>query len=108
MHQSITHGNHEVCLTIGLGNTLDFVLLLDGVGVGRSSGSIYNLVGQALGDGLNVSKAGLAGASGHEVDGVVDAAEGRHIHSLSSNNTGRADTSRVLTRAYTTTQQHND
>lgn len=40
---------------------------------------------QALGDGLDVTEGGLAGASGNEEDGLVHAAERRNIHSLRSN-----------------------
>ena len=60
------------------------------------------LVSQALSNGLNVSKARLSGAGGHQVDSVVNTTERRHINSLSSNNTCRANTGRVLTRAYKT------
>lgn len=86
-------------LTIGLGNALDLILLLDGVTVGGSAGSVDDLVSQALGNGLDVSERRLSGAGGHEVDGLVHSAEGGHIHSLSSNNTSRADSGGVLTGA---------
>ena len=50
-----------------------------------------------LSDGLDVTKGGSTGALGDEVDSLVDAAHGRHIDSLATDNTARADTGRVLT-----------
>jgi hypothetical protein len=43
-------------LTIGLGDTLDLVLLLDGVAIGGSAGSVDDLVSQALSNGLDVAE----------------------------------------------------
>lgn len=88
-----------VDLTIGLGNTLDLILLLDSVTVGRSAGSVDDLISQALSNGLDVSERGLSGAGGHQVDSLVDSAEGGHIHSLSSHHTGRADSGGILAGA---------
>jgi hypothetical protein len=83
-------------LTVSLGDTLDLVLLLDGVTVGGAAGSIDDFVGQALGDGLDVAEGGLAGALRHEVQGLVHAAEGGHVHGLSAHHAGRADAGGVL------------
>ena len=69
-------GKPTVDLTVGLGNTLELVLLLDGVGVGGTLGGVDQLIGQALGDGLDVAEGGLAGTSAQEPDGLVDTAKG--------------------------------
>ena len=47
-------------LSVGLGHTLDLVLLLDGVAVGRALGRVHDLVSQALGDGLDGAERSLA------------------------------------------------
>ena len=86
-------------LTVGLGDALEFVLLLDGVRVGRALGSVDELVGEALRDGLDVAERGGARARGQEEDGLVDAAERRDIDGLAADGTGAADTGGVLTGA---------
>ena len=58
-------------LPVSLGHALDLVLLLDGVGVGRSAGGVDDLVGEALGDGLDVPEGGLARAGGDQVQSLV-------------------------------------
>ena len=63
-------------LTVGLGHTLDLVLLLDGVRVGGSLGGVDELVGKALREGLDVPEGGLTSAGGEQPDGLVDAPEG--------------------------------
>ena len=85
-------------LTVGLGDTFDFVLLLDGVAVGGAAGRVDYLVRETLGDGLHVSEGGLPGAHGHEVDGVVDPSEGRDVHCLSLHRARSAHSGRVLAR----------
>ena len=51
------------CLSVGLGHTLQLVLLLDGVAVGAALGGVDQLIAEALGDGLDVPERGLPGAS---------------------------------------------
>jgi len=85
-------------LTVGLGDTLDLVLLLDGVAVGRALGGVDDLVGEALGNGLDGPERSLTSTGGEQVDGEVHTAEGRHIDSLTTHHTGSTDTGRVLTR----------
>ena len=51
------------CLSVGLGHTLQLVLLLDGVAVGAALGGVDQLIAEALGDGLDVPEGGLPGAS---------------------------------------------
>ena len=86
-------------LTVSLGHALDLVLLLDGVAVGGALGGVDELIGEALGDGLDVAEGGLAGAGGDEPDGLVHATEGRDIHSLATDHTGGANAGGVLTGA---------
>ena len=57
-------------LTVGLGDTLELVLLLDGVAVGATLGSVDQLVGQALGDRLDVTERGFTGAGAKEPDSL--------------------------------------
>ena len=52
MEEAATTAN----LPVSLGHTLDLILLLDGVGVGRSTGGVDDLIGKALGDGLDVAE----------------------------------------------------
>merc|ERR1711974_412069 len=48
-------------LSVGLGDTLQLVLLLDGIRVAASLGSVDQLFGQALSNALDVTERGLAG-----------------------------------------------
>lgn len=84
-------------LPVGLGNTLELVLLLDGVRVAAALGGVNQLLSQALSNRLDVAERGLAGTGGQEGNSLVDAAEGRDIDGLSSDGTGRADSGGVLT-----------
>jgi hypothetical protein len=47
-------------LTVGLGDTLELVLLLDGIRVGRTLGGVDELISQALSNGLDVPEGSLA------------------------------------------------
>lgn len=84
-------------LPIALGNTLQLVLLLDGIGVAGSLGSVDQLLSKALSDALDVAERGLAGTDGEEGDGLVDAAERGHIDGLAADGTGGTDTGGVFT-----------
>lgn len=57
-------------LPVSLGHTLDLVLLLDGVRVGRSAGGVDDLIGEALGDGLDVAERRLARSGGDQVESL--------------------------------------
>ena len=46
----------SVFLSVRFGDTFEFVLLLDSIGVGRSLGGIDEFVSQALGNSLDVSE----------------------------------------------------
>ena len=62
-------------LSVGLSDTLQLVLLLDGVAVAAALGSVDQLFSQALSNALDVSEGGFAGTNGEEGDGLVDPAE---------------------------------
>ena len=62
-------------------------------------GGVDDLVGESLGDGLERAESRLAGALADEVNGLVDSAERRHIHGLSTHDTTRSDTGGVLAAA---------
>lgn len=89
-----TVGQH---LTVRLGNTLELVLLLDGVRVGGSLGSVDKLLSKALSNGLDVAERGLTGTNGEKSDGLVDTAEWGDIDGLATDGSGRSNASRVLT-----------
>ena len=74
-------------LTVGLGNALKLVLLLNGVRVAASLGGVDQFVGQALGNGLDVPEGGLAGAVAQEPDGLVDATERGDVDGLTADGT---------------------
>jgi hypothetical protein len=84
-------------LSVGLGYTLQLVLLLDRVGVAASLGSVDELFSKALGNRLDVAESGLTGTDGEESDGLVDTAEGRDIDGLATDGTGGTDTGGVFT-----------
>ena len=50
-------------LSVGLGHTLDLVLLLDGVAVGRTLGGVDDLISQTLRHRLDVAERSLASLS---------------------------------------------
>merc|ERR1712020_564858 len=87
-----------VCLSVGLGDTLQLVLLLDGVAVRRALGRVDELVGQAFGDGLNVAECGLPGAGAAQPDGLVDSPQRTDVDGLTTNGSGATNASGVLTR----------
>ena len=84
-------------LTVGLGNTLQLVLLLNGVGVGRALGGVDELISQALSNGLHVAEGSLARTSGQEPDSLVNTTEGSHIDGLTTDGTGGSDTGGIFT-----------
>lgn len=55
---------------VGLGHTLQLVLLLNGIGVRGALGSIDELICQALSNGLNVPEGSLTSACAEQPDGL--------------------------------------
>jgi hypothetical protein len=84
-------------LTVRLGNTFDLILLLDGIRVGRTTGSVDEFLRQALGHGLQVTEASFTSTSRDQVKSIVDASERTHVHGLATDNTRTTDTGRVFT-----------
>merc|ERR1711918_102579 len=83
-------------LPVGLGDTLNLVLLLDGVAVGGALGGVDELLGEALSDGLDVAESSFASTGGEEPDGHVDTAQRRHVNSLATDHTGGTDAAGIL------------
>ena len=83
-------------LSVGLGDTLELILLLDGVRVGRTLGGVDELLSKALGNRLDVAESGLTGTDGQEGNGLVDTAEGRDIDGLATDGTGGTNTGGVF------------
>jgi hypothetical protein len=83
-------------LSVGLGDTLELILLLDGVRVGRTLGGVDELLSKALSNRLDVAESGLTGTDGQEGNGLVDTAEGRDIDGLATDGTGGTDTGGVF------------
>ena len=75
-------------LSVRLGDTFKFILLLDSVRVGASLGGVNQLIGQTLSNGLNVSEAGFAGSSAQKPDGLVDTPKWGNVHGLTTDSTG--------------------
>lgn len=53
-------------LSVGLGNTLKFIFLFDGVRVGRALSCVDQLVGKAFSDRLDVTEGRFTGLYGYE------------------------------------------
>ena len=92
--QAIGRSNRH--LTIGLSDTLNLILLLNRVRVGRSTGGINNLLSEDLCHGLEVAEASLASTSSNEIQGVVHTTERRHIDGLATYNSSSSDTGAVF------------
>jgi len=88
----------NISLTIGLSNTLQLILLLDGIRVAASLGGVDELFGQALGNTLDVAEGGLTGTNCKKSDGLVDAAERGNINGLATDGTSGSDTGAVFAR----------
>jgi hypothetical protein len=86
-------------LPIALRNTLQLVLFLDRIAVAAAFGSVDQLFSQALSNALDVAERRFAGTDGKESDGLVDAAERRHIDGLATDGTGGTDTGAVFAGA---------
>jgi len=84
--------------SVTLGNSLDFVLLLDGVGVGLTNtlGGIDDLVSEGLTHWLEGSESRFSGSLTEEIDGLVDSSKWWNINSLSSDGTSGTNSCWVL------------
>merc|ERR1740123_1510992 len=86
----------DACLSVGLGHTLQLVLLLDCVAVGGTLGSVDDLVRETLSDGLDVPEGSLPSSSAEQPDRLVNPPKRRHINSLTPDRSRSSDTGRVL------------
>lgn len=84
-------------LSVGLGHTLNLILLLDSITIGRASGGVDDLISKALSNGLDISERSLAGTRRHQVKSLVHATEGGDVNGLASDHTSGTDAGRVLT-----------
>jgi hypothetical protein len=83
-------------LPVGLGHTLQLVLLLDGIRVAATFGSIDQLLSKAFGNRLDISERCFTGTDCDESNGLVDTAQRGDIDGLSSDCSGGADTCAVF------------
>jgi hypothetical protein len=86
-------------LPIALCDTLQLVLLLDGIGVAASLGSVDQLFSETLGNALDVSEGSFTCTDGKKGNSLVDTAERGHIHGLSSDGTSASNSSAIFSRA---------
>lgn len=84
------------CLTIRFTDTFNFILLLNGVTVGRTTRGVDELLRQALGHGLQVAETSFSRSGGQQVQSVVDASERGHIDGLTTHHTRATHAGRVL------------
>merc|ERR1719468_1309273 len=84
-------------LTVRLGDTLKFVLLLDGVAVAWATSGIDEFISQALGNRLDVTESSLSSTSAQEPDSLVNTSQRRNINSLTPDCTLTTNTGRVFT-----------
>lgn len=84
--------------SVTLGNSLDFVLLLDGEGVGLTDtlGGGDDLISESLSHALVASEARFSGSLAHQVDGLVHSSHWGHVHGLSSDGTAGTDSGGIL------------
>lgn len=78
-------------LSVGLGHTLQLILLLDCIAVAASLGGVDQLFSQALGNALDISKGGFTGTDREEGNSLVDSAKGRDIDCLTTDSTSGAN-----------------
>ena len=99
---------HTTQLSVGLRHTLDLVLLLNGVAVGRTLRGVHDLISQALSHRLDVAERGFASlpiihsdqtnSLSDQSESEAHTAEGRHIDSLTTHHTRGTDTGGVFAR----------
>ena len=84
--------------SVTFGNSLDLVLLFDGVGVSLTNtlGGSNDFISKNLAHGFVGSEAGVSGSFAHKVDSLVDSSKWRNINSLSSNGTTGTNSGGIL------------
>lgn len=86
------------CLSVRLGDTLQLVLLLDGVGVGAALGGVDELFSQALSNGLDIAESGFTGTNCQESDGLVDSPQWGDIDGLTTDSSSGTNSGRIFAR----------
>ena len=86
-------------LSVGLSDSLNLVLLLNGVRVGALLGAVHDLVSETLGSGLYVSESTVSSTNSDQGQSLVDTSKGRDINRLSSNNTSGPNSGGILSRS---------
>ena len=86
-------------LSVGLGNSLDLILLLDGVRVGTFLGAVHDLISKAFSSRLDVSEGTVSSTNSDQSQSLIDTSERRDINGLSSDNTSGTNTGGILTRS---------
>ena len=86
------------CSTITLGNSLNFVLLLNGERVGLSDtlGGGDDFISEGLTHALEGSESWVSGTFAEEVDSLIDSSHWGNINSLSSDGTTWTNSGRVF------------
>ena len=87
-----------VLSAIGLGYTLDFILLLDGIAVWRTLCSIDKFISKTFRNRLDVPECALSGACCQEIDCLVHPPQGGDIDGLAPHNTSRPNPSSIFPR----------
>ncbi len=96
-HNPIIETNPAVTnLSVGLGDSLNLILLLDGERVGGFLGAVHDFVGQALSTRLDVSEGAVSSTLSDQRESLIDSSKRRDIDSLSSDNTTRSDTGGIF------------
>lgn len=88
--------HHATTLTVGLGNSLQLILLLDSVRGRRTLGGVDQLFSQTFSNSLDVSERSLSSTDGQQSNGGVDSSQRRDIDGLSSDGTRRTDSGGVF------------
>lgn len=88
---------HFPFLTVRLCDTLDLVLLLNSIRVGRSLSCINKFISQTLCNCLDRSKRRLSRTRAQQVQSNIDTSHRRHINRLSTHSSSRSDTRGIFT-----------
>jgi len=70
--------------------------------------SIHQLIGQALSNGLDVTKRRFPCAGRQQADCLIDTPQWRHVNGLSAHRTSTTDARRVFTRSTVDHGRHDD
>mmetsp|Transcript_26974 Transcript_26974/g.41362 ORF Transcript_26974/g.41362 Transcript_26974/m.41362 type:complete len:251 (+) Transcript_26974:455-1207(+) len=86
-------------LTIRFRDTFDFILFLDCIRVGTSSCSINQFFRQTFSSRLEVTKGRFSRTGRQEIERIIDAAKGTHVHGLATHHTGASHARGIFARS---------